>query len=356
MKILIVDDQREVRRMLKAALEAQFQSAILQDVPSAEEAMVLLSQDRFDLLVVDVRLAGMSGLEMVEKARRRQPNLNIVVVTGVNDPAIHKQLEQAPIQAWFRKPLPMEEFLTCVLNLLGETATPLPLPQQEPFHPAEVEQEEHFSTRWDVLCEQLGLQGLWIADAQGNLLAHSMNLPASLEFSRLIEYFSQTERELHNLQIRYGGEAFSALGFYLSKETVAGQFRFEDYAIIFGVDRRRLPTQPLALQQTMAQKALELLAALERDLSDLHQRLDSQHRISDQNVVSSVSADTALEALLQNPSLEVGELQRVDEFWEQSLASEAGMDLGADSQMLYFHQARQLGLLPSDENEESLKG
>jgi len=355
MQILIVDDQREVRRMICDALQSQFPHAVLHDVPSAEEAMVLLARDRFDLLVVDVRLAGMSGLEMVEKARRRHPDLNIVVVTGLNDPEIQRQLSEAPIQAWFAKPLSMDAFLTCVTNLLGETSMPLSFSQPEPGLSAEKGQEGPPPTRWDRLCDRLSLGGLQVVDSSGNLIAQSKNWPASLAFSRLTEYFHQIEAEVRKLQTRYGAEEFSPLVFYLTEDYAVCQLGYEGYRVIFWVEKKGSPAHPTELQMVMAQKGQELLEALRRDSAFWAQFSNSERRGVEENPETTLSADTSLEALLKNTALDLIQSEQVDEFWEQSLANGDWGDAARDSQTLPFHQARQLGILPPDENEASPK-
>lgn len=355
MKILIVDDQREVRRMIREALQSQFPNAFLQDVPSAEEAMVLLSGDRFDLLVVDIRLAGMSGLEMVEKARQRQPDLNIVVVTGLSDPEIHQRLSEAPIQAWFAKPLSMDAFLTSITNLLGGAPLPLSSSKPESDLPAKKEPGRVVSTRWDELDERLGLGGLQIVDLAGNLLAQSRSWPDSLNASRLAEYFQQIEAEVRKLQTRYGAEEFAPLIFYLSEDYAASQLDYEGYRIIFCVEKKGLPAHPIELQLAMTQKGQDLLEALRHDTSFFAQFSTTEPLVVEENPHTATSADASLEALLENPTLDFIQAERVDEFWEQGLANE---DLGAsprDSQSLSFHQARQLGILPPDEDETSLK-
>lgn len=350
LRILIVDDQREVRQMIRAALESQFPTASFQDVPSAEEAMILLSQNAFNLLVVDIRLAGMSGLEMVEKIRRRQPDLNIVVVTGLGDPAIENQLAQAPIQAWFRKPLPMEDFLVCVTNLLAGSATALPSSKAEP-EPVEIDRGAEQSNMWDDVCDRLALCGLWIADRQGHLLAQSTHVPTSLAFPRLVEYFSEAETAMRKLQDRYGAGNFAPLAFYLSEDCIASQLNLEQYRIIFCGKKSLLPAQPLALQINLLQKAQGLLEILGENPSILNQRPSREHLM-----VEEVTPDAELERLLQDPSLNPDQLEQVDEFWEQSMSTEGWAESSEDSQTFHLGQARQLGLLADEEDKDPLKG
>ncbi|MCX8060945.1 MAG: response regulator [Anaerolineales bacterium] len=364
LKMLIVDDQREVRRMIKAALEAQFPNATLVDVPSAEEAMVLLAQDRFNLLVVDVRLAGMSGLEMVEKARRRQPNLSIVVITGINDPTVEQQLNQAPIQAWFRKPIPMDEFLACASNLLmSEIPYSSPTQAAPPLSTEEVVQPK--VNAWDGLCERLGLQAVWISDNAGKLLAQSTNTSSLPDFDLLVDYFFQVASAIEKLQSRYHAEESPFFVCYLCQNYAASQVCSENLKVFFLVDREQLPTQPLELQIALLEKGRDLLNALNEWRSYLlFENLPAAGSLLGQSVETligqdktevNIQSDLELETLLQNPSLHLDQMAQADEFWEQSLSAEDWAESTGQSHTLHFRQARQLGILPSEEDETPFK-
>jgi DNA-binding response OmpR family regulator len=86
-QILIVDDESSIRLTLSALLKrAGF------DVTSAEngpEAVALLERQAFELMLVDLKMPGMDGMQVVAAARRRQPDLAIIVLTG------HGSLETA---------------------------------------------------------------------------------------------------------------------------------------------------------------------------------------------------------------------------------------------------------------------
>jgi len=133
-RVLIVDDQRDVRRMLRAALETLGAGISITDVPSGEEAILVISRQPVDLLISDVRLPGISGLELIERTRVRNPELHLILITGMTDDATHQQLEKAMADAYFFKPIQIGEFLDAVQELMGLThskpaASPAPAPQ-----------------------------------------------------------------------------------------------------------------------------------------------------------------------------------------------------------------------------------
>ena len=79
-RILIVDDESSIRLTLSALLERGGY-----DVTSAEqgeEAVDLLERQIFDLLLVDLKMPGMDGMQVVAAARQRQSNIAVIVLTG----------------------------------------------------------------------------------------------------------------------------------------------------------------------------------------------------------------------------------------------------------------------------------
>jgi len=118
-RVLIVDDQRDVRRMLRAALETLDAGMSVTDVPSGEEAILVIARQPVDLLISDVRLPGISGLELIERTRVRNPELHLILITGMTDDATRQQLDHAMADAYFFKPLNIGELLDTVQELLG---------------------------------------------------------------------------------------------------------------------------------------------------------------------------------------------------------------------------------------------
>ena len=79
-RILLVDDEANIRLTLGAMLQrAGFEVA---SADGGAEAVTLLEQQTFDLLLVDLKMPGMDGMQVVAAARARQPDLAIIVLTG----------------------------------------------------------------------------------------------------------------------------------------------------------------------------------------------------------------------------------------------------------------------------------
>jgi CheY-like chemotaxis protein len=117
-RVLIVEDQREARRVLRASLETLNCEMQIVDVPSGEEAILVNSRQPFDLLIADVRLPGISGLELIEHGQFRNPDLKVILVTGMTDEAVREKVARAHADAYFYKPVEMDDFLSAVQRCL----------------------------------------------------------------------------------------------------------------------------------------------------------------------------------------------------------------------------------------------
>lgn len=86
-KILIVDDETNIRRGLKAILAKDGHE--VKEVASAEEALPVLEFFPCEAAIVDIRMPGMSGVELLHKIRARWPTVSVILLTG------HGTLESA---------------------------------------------------------------------------------------------------------------------------------------------------------------------------------------------------------------------------------------------------------------------
>ena len=78
--ILVVDDERSVRMMLEAALRAQ--GYRVQTAASGAEAQEMLAEEEFDLLLLDLQLGDMDGIEILRETKRQWPATEVILLTA----------------------------------------------------------------------------------------------------------------------------------------------------------------------------------------------------------------------------------------------------------------------------------
>ena len=121
--ILVVDDHFEMLEFLRSMLEMSNANYRVLGVPSAEEGLLELKRrshqgDPFDLLITDVRLAGMSGFELARKVRDLRPDMPIIIITAYASVQGRKEAELLGVHRYFEKPLDTDALLASVHGAL----------------------------------------------------------------------------------------------------------------------------------------------------------------------------------------------------------------------------------------------
>ena len=110
--VLVVDDEKNMRLSLKTIL-ADEQYAV-RVVDSAEEALRLLANEEFFMVITDARLGGMSGYEFLAKARTQWPELPMLMITAYATPELAVQAIKAGAIDYLSKPFAPKQLLHAV--------------------------------------------------------------------------------------------------------------------------------------------------------------------------------------------------------------------------------------------------
>ena len=122
--ILIVEDEPAMSWALAEGLSDD--GYTIDTFRTAEEAWAWLDRGRSDLVISDLRLPGMSGLDLAKRlsrGRRRQP---VIIVTAYGTPDTMRELEAAGVVECFPKPFPMDDLARSVRSALSTAPKPRP--------------------------------------------------------------------------------------------------------------------------------------------------------------------------------------------------------------------------------------
>lgn len=81
-RVGIVDDHLRYRQVLRAVVDAMPEVNVAWEVRNGQEALAVLATDLVDVLVVDLSLPGLSGVEVVRRAQMTWPSIAALVVSG----------------------------------------------------------------------------------------------------------------------------------------------------------------------------------------------------------------------------------------------------------------------------------
>lgn len=404
-RVLIVDDAIDLGRLFQDALKTAHPGMPITVVPSAEEALLESFRLTIDLLVTDIRLPGMSGMDLVRKIRVRQPQVKILMITGITlDSRWQKQLEEAHVDVFRRKPLGITEFLDIANELLGFTEAEQPAalapaaapllredellnalaaalpgeaisPQEKvaslkktgslrisaPPEPSQT----GLSARLSGLRVSLGALAVLLLDERGHVVAQTGDLPEAGLLEELISPLAAALSAAMRVSYLLGQSAVETVQAYRGQKIDLVAAPVGPYALLLALRPGRSGLRlALAFEealnaqadliQTLESMGLRVQKAVEASASET--MLAEMARVEDK---PAVVPEPSLETLLsQDPGLEQLEalfekktsgeikLTDVDSFWDLAVSGDSGEETAPG--MLNYDQAQKLGLLPDN--------
>ena len=342
-RILIVEDQREVSRLLRTSLETLEHKLEIVESPSGEEAILDSSRHRIDLLVADYRLPGISGIELMQKVRGFHPDVKVILITGLTDPKVRREVADAGADAFFIKPVQIADFLDAVERALGLVETILPA---EPIAPDDDEETGEKKTLPDLLAglrQELAAKAVILYDDGGRVLARAGDLPDS---------GAEVALTVSLMSIFSAGQKITRL---IGQEKLSSWHVFDGgaYDIIFapvgGMHAMLIVGQKLAEEATIltavnafstARGAItQSLSAMGAAAAIVEPAASPAAKPATENVATEPLTD--LEPLLK--SKKKLKTEELDAFWSEA-AGKSKAPTKPD--MLSYEQAKQLGLTP----------
>jgi two-component system response regulator FixJ len=184
--VYVVDDEPKVRTVLRKTLERA--GLTVSCFGSADDCLACLDTGKCDLLITDVRMPEKDGIELLVEARKLQPWLPVLVVTGFGDVPMAVKALKAGAGDFIEKPLDRDTFLEAVRRLLSRNTVPRVL-------------LDRTLTRMElkVLCHILdGRNNREIADALSRshrtVEVHRRHLMQKLGASNVVELLRQAAR------------------------------------------------------------------------------------------------------------------------------------------------------------------
>lgn len=338
--IMIVEDQREVSRLLRSALDTLDADLDVVEIPSGEEAVLHSTNNRVDLLVSDYRLPGMTGIELMRKVHINHPHAKIILVTGQTDPRIRKEVSEAGADAFFIKPVPMADFLDAVERHLGLVETLLP---PEPISTDDTEIQRSVPDLLAGLRQDLSAIAVLLLNDRGRILARAGDLPDRENDEDLISSLLSIYSAGRNVSQLLGQKNSSTWSFFDGGK----------YDLVFA---------PVGLTRAMLVIG-EGIAGKDRVLYTIdvftEARKNVERGISETNrenpafdeplTIPSPAAEQTIKEMEplfteEHQKLEPGE---VNDYWNEAASVQKAP---SDPDMLSYEQAKQLGLTPEDES------
>jgi putative two-component system response regulator len=119
-RILIVDDEETIRLALRKFLRSRGYEVEI--AGSGDQALEVLDTSSFSLMLCDVRMPGMTGVQVVPEARARDEDLAIIMLTAVNDAATATEVLSSGASDYLMKPVELADLHQAVDRALRKRA------------------------------------------------------------------------------------------------------------------------------------------------------------------------------------------------------------------------------------------
>ena len=116
-RILIVDDEPQIGEFLGEYLTEKGYEAFFTD--QGEEALEYIKRAKPHILLLDVRMAGMDGIEVLKRAKALDPNIGVIMITALRDEELGRQALQLGAADFITKPVDFEYLDTSLLLKLS---------------------------------------------------------------------------------------------------------------------------------------------------------------------------------------------------------------------------------------------
>ena len=120
-KILLVDDEKEFVETLSERLHTRgIHSSVAH---SGEEALSIVETDPQDVIVLDLKMPGMDGLEMLRRLRQQHPEIEVIMLTGHGSDEEKKLADDFGIFAYFTKPMNIDSLAGTIRQAYDKKST-----------------------------------------------------------------------------------------------------------------------------------------------------------------------------------------------------------------------------------------
>jgi excisionase family DNA binding protein len=119
-RVLVVDDEASIRELLTRTLALTEYE--VEAVADGQLGLARLRLAAYDLLIADLRMPGMDGLTLIREARRLQPTLRVIIITGYSTESSAIEAVNLGVVGYLVKPFRVPQVLSAVARALGESS------------------------------------------------------------------------------------------------------------------------------------------------------------------------------------------------------------------------------------------
>jgi DNA-binding NtrC family response regulator len=116
-KIMVIDDENIVCSMTKAVLEQE--GYRVETFSSAQPALNRLKEEKFDLIITDLKMKGIDGMEILKTIKTESPGTKVIMITAFASLDAAIEALRGKVDDFFPKPIKFSDLKACIRRLLA---------------------------------------------------------------------------------------------------------------------------------------------------------------------------------------------------------------------------------------------
>ena len=125
-KVMVVDDERDILRIIKRDLEANNNTFTVDIFSSSEQALQAFEghpKDYYDLILTDIRMPKMNGFELYRRIKEKNPAMKIAFITAfeINREEFNKVLPSIDVKEFIIKPISMSDLIIKLKSIVTKS-------------------------------------------------------------------------------------------------------------------------------------------------------------------------------------------------------------------------------------------
>lgn len=117
-RILVIEDDQEMRSLLKDFFEEE--GFEIDSVSNGSEAFRKLVRKPFDLVITDIRMPGLTGLDIIPGIKKLQPEAPIIVITAFGSEEVHRRAIERGATAYLEKPIHFQKLRMLIHDMFSK--------------------------------------------------------------------------------------------------------------------------------------------------------------------------------------------------------------------------------------------
>jgi CheY-like chemotaxis protein len=253
--ILVVDDEPRVAFFLSKALEHADQDYDVSIAHSGEEALEIISRSSIDLLVTDLRMPGISGLELMRWVKNSSPKTRTILITAYGNDEVETEAHRLEAYRYITKPFSLDAFTQVAQEALRDMAI-----SQPGLVVLSDESYEAITRELGRLCQDVGAQCVFLADMLGQRMVEA-GITEGIDSAALLSLLAGGFAATGELARHFGSGEAANLNFHQGTRYEIYSANVGDNLFLAMLYERRIQSSRIGIVWLYTRRAIERLLA-----------------------------------------------------------------------------------------------